>query len=51
VVERLDRPDAFEVNQNALNGDHGVWSHSSVRKDKSDVSPQPELIAMLRTLA
>jgi hypothetical protein len=51
LVERLDRPDAFEVNQNALNGDHGVWSHSSVRKDKSDVSPQPELIAMLRTLA
>jgi hypothetical protein len=51
LFERLDRPDAFEVNQNALNGDYGVWSHSSVRKDKSDVSPQPELITMLKGFA
>jgi hypothetical protein len=51
LVERLDRPDAFEVNQNALNGDYGVWSHSSVRKDKSDASPQAELITMLKGFA
>ena len=51
LVERLDRPDAFEVNQNALNGDYGVWSHSSVRKDKSDTFPQPELITMLKGFA
>ena len=51
LVERLDQPDAFEVNQNALNGDYGVWSHSSVRKDKSDASPQPELITMLKGFA
>ena len=39
----------FEVNDHALNGDWGVWSHTSVRKDKFDVFPQPELITMLKS--
>lgn len=28
----------------------GIWSHSTVRKDKSDIIPQPELIALLKNL-
>ncbi len=48
----LDKPNGggFEVNEDALSGKPGVWSHTSVRKDKFDVFPQPELIQMLKTL-
>lgn len=41
---------AFEFNPLTLNGYPGVWSHSSIRQDKSDCSPQPNLIAMLKSL-
>jgi hypothetical protein len=40
----------FEVNEEALRGVPGIWSHTSVRLDKSDVHPQPELIEMLKSL-
>lgn len=40
----------WEVNQRALRGEPGVWSHTSFRQDKSDAHPQPELIEMLRSL-
>jgi hypothetical protein len=39
--------EGFGLNDHALNGDWGVWSHTSVRTDKFDVYPQPELIQML----
>lgn len=42
--------DMFDVSKKALNGDAGVWSHTSYRKDKSDIHPQPELIQMLKSL-
>jgi N-acetyl-anhydromuramyl-L-alanine amidase AmpD len=41
----------FEANAQALKGTWGVWSHVSYRPDKSDCHPQPELIAMLKSLA
>lgn len=41
----------WDVNRKALAGTHGIWSHTSVRRDKSDCHPQPELIAMLRSLS
>jgi hypothetical protein len=40
----------WDVYTKALMGEPGVYSHVSVRYDKSDVFPQPELIAMLKTL-
>ncbi|MFW6226355.1 MAG: peptidase C14 caspase catalytic subunit P20, partial [bacterium] len=40
----------WEVNDDALGGKRGIWSHTSYRNDKSDVHPQPELIEMLKTL-
>lgn len=42
--------DMFEINIEALEGKSGIWSHTSFRKDKSDVHPQPELIDMLKGL-
>lgn len=42
---------AFEFNPLTLNGYPGVWSHTSIRQnDKNDVCPQPNLIAMLKSL-
>lgn len=40
----------FDVNKEALNGLPGIWTHVNVRADKFDCSPQPELIAMLKSL-
>ena len=39
---------AFEINQGALKGVPGVWSHSNVRKDKFDMWPQPQLIDLIK---
>ena len=52
LLSVIDKPNGggFEVNQDALSGKPGVWSHTNVRKDKFDVFPQPELITMLKSL-
>lgn len=39
----------FEFNSRAAY-DPGIWTHTNVRKDKSDCFPQPEFIAMLNKL-
>ena len=41
---------AFEFNPLTTVGYPGIWSHSNVRSDKYDLSPQPKLIAMLKSL-
>jgi N-acetyl-anhydromuramyl-L-alanine amidase AmpD len=43
-------PAMWAVNKDALAGKPGVYSHVSVRADKSDVFPQSELIEMLLSL-
>lgn len=40
----------FDINLDALRGDAGVFTHVSVRSDKNDMHPQPELIEMLKSL-
>jgi len=35
----------------ALRGDKGIYTHNSVRSDKSDIFPQKELIEMLKSLS
>jgi hypothetical protein len=40
----------FEYNPLTMNGHPGVWTHSNARPDKSDCSPQPNMIQMLKTL-
>lgn len=42
--------DMWNVSVNALKGVPGVYTHNSYRKDKSDISPQPKMIAMLKSL-
>ena len=43
-------PTMWEINREALDGCPGIWSHTSVRQDKSDIHPQKELIRMLKSL-
>lgn len=40
----------FDVHPLALQGAPGIWTHTSVRPDKNDCSPQPNFIDMLRNL-
>jgi hypothetical protein len=40
----------FGIDKRALAGEPGVYTHNSVRADKSDIHPQPEMIAMLKSL-
>lgn len=40
----------FDICPEAIRGESGIWSHSSVRSDKFDCFPQPELIQMLKSL-
>ena len=43
--------DAFEFNTDAYNAKQfGLWTHTNVRKDKSDCFPQLELVEMLKQL-
>lgn len=42
--------DMWNVSVNALKGVPGVYTHNSYRKDKSDISPQPKMIEMLKSL-
>jgi len=37
----------FSLNPIALNGGPGLWSHSNVRMDLLDVTPQPKLIELI----
>ncbi len=51
LKEGMDPKDAFEFNEDAYNAEQfGLWTHTNVRKDKFDCSPQPELIRMLTTI-
>lgn len=40
----------FDINADALNGVPGIYTHVSVRPDKNDCHPQPELISVLKSL-
>lgn len=42
--------DMWTVSKNALSGDNGVYTHNSYRKDKIDITPQPKIIEMLKSL-
>jgi len=42
--------DLWTVSTRALQGEPGVYTHNSYRKDKSDIYPCPRMIAMLKSL-
>ena len=51
LKEGMDPKEAFGFNEKAYNAEQfGLWTHTNVRKDKFDCSPQPELVNMLKTL-
>ena len=43
-------PDIWDICTRALKGEKGVYTHNSVRKDKTDVYPHPKLIEMLKSI-
>ncbi len=51
LKDGVNPKDAFEFNEDAYYArQFGLWSHTSVRKDKFDCFPQPELVEMLKNL-
>lgn len=40
--------DIFDITERALKGEPGLYTHCSVREDKVDVYPDPDLIKMLQ---
>jgi len=49
-ISKTYNDDIFALNKRAFNGDNGIYTHNSVRKDKVDVYPCPRLINMLKNL-
>jgi len=46
------REDFYEYDENVITNDlPGIWSHSTVRKDKNDIFPYPPLLDMLKGLS
>lgn len=41
---------AFDLKDDAAKGSPGLWTHSNVRKDKTDCFPQPELVSLIHSL-
>ena len=46
----LTNDDCFEFNQAAVKGMPGLWTHTNVRKDKSDMYPHPQLLELIKSL-
>ena len=42
--------DVKKLSKNALKGKPGIYTHNSVRSDKTDVAPTPKMVAMLKRL-
>lgn len=49
-IPKVFHQNQFDVNADALGGASGIWTHTSVRFDKTDCSPQPNLIQLLTNL-
>ncbi len=43
--------DMWDISETALQGTPGIFTHTSVRSDKTDCHPQPELVKMLMELS
>lgn len=49
-ISKIYNEDIWDLNKSAFEGVNGIYTHNSIRKDKSDCYPAPKLIAMLKTL-
>ena len=49
-IDMTYNQDIWDVTKRALSGQNGLYTHNSVRADKTDVYPHPGLVAMLKSL-
>ena len=49
-IDLTYKEDIWSVSKRALAGENGLYTHNSVREDKTDIYPHPDLIAMLKEL-
>lgn len=49
-IDMTYNQDIWDVTKRALSGQNGLYTHNSVRADKTDIAPQEKLIAMLKSL-
>ena len=49
-IPKTYRDEIFQIDKEAFKGTHGIFTHNSVRKDKSDIYPCPRIIDMLKNL-
>ena len=49
-IPRQYRAQIFSLDKEAFKGTPGIYTHNSVRKDKSDIYPCPRMIEMLKSL-
>lgn len=49
-IEFTYKPEMWDLSENAIKGESGIWAHVSYRIDKSDCHPQPELVELLKSL-
>lgn len=49
-IPKTFREEMFGISLLVLKGEPGIWGHTSVRSDKTDCSPQPNLVKMLSNL-
>jgi N-acetyl-anhydromuramyl-L-alanine amidase AmpD len=49
-IKKNYNSDMWDISQNALTGVNGIYTHVSYRTDKNDMSPQINLIEMLKSL-
>lgn len=49
-IDRKYNAGMFELNSEALAGNNGIYTHVSYRADKNDMSPQPNLINVLKSI-
>ena len=50
-IPKIYNSNMFTVNEDALKATPGIWTHTSVRYDKTDCFPQQSLIDMLQSLS
>lgn len=50
AIDKTYQEDMWDISKNALAGKPGIYTHVSYREDKSDMHPQAELIAMLKSI-
>lgn len=49
-IPKTYRAEIFAIDKEAFKGTPGIYTHNSVRKDKSDIYPCPRMIKMLQNL-